>query len=58
LLEESNTSMVPPLPEQPMPNAAIVQSPPPVTQTGLTMMEQALLSEEEKMITLKNRGLA
>ena len=50
--------MVPPLPEQPMPNAAIVQSPPPVTQTGLTMMEQALLSEEEKMITLKNRGLA
>jgi hypothetical protein len=27
-------------------------------QTGLTAMEQALLSEEEKMITLKNRGLA
>jgi len=58
LLPEPDTSMVPPLPEQPMPNAAIVQSPPPVTQTGLTMMEQALLSEEEKMITLKNRGLA
>ena len=56
--QKSDTSMVPPLPEQPMPNAAIVQSPPPVTQTGLTMMEQALLSEEEKMITLKNRGLA
>jgi hypothetical protein len=24
----------------------------------LTAMEQALLSEEEKMMTLKNRGLA
>jgi len=24
----------------------------------LTMTEQALLSEEEKMMTLKNRGLA
>jgi len=57
LLPEPNTSMVPPLPEQPMPNAAIVQSPPPMTETGLTTMEQALLSEEEKMITLKNRGL-
>ncbi len=50
--------MVPPLPEQPMPNPAIVQTPPSVTQTGLTAMEQALLSEEEKMMTLKNRGLA
>jgi hypothetical protein len=26
-------------------------------QSGLTMTEQALLSEEEKMMTLKNRGL-
>ena len=58
MLEESNTSMVPPLPEQPMPNAAIVQSPPPVTQTGLTPAEQALLSEEEKMMKLRDRGLA
>jgi len=57
-LIKSKTSMIPPLPEQPMPNAAIVQSPPPVSQTGLTMTEQALLSEEEKMMTLKNRGLA
>ena len=57
LLPEPDTSMVPPLPEQPMPNAAIVQTPLPVNQTGLTMAEQALLSEEEKMITLKNRGL-
>ena len=50
--------MVPPLPEQPMPNQTIVQTPPPVSKTGLTMTEQALLSEEEKMMTLKNRGLA
>jgi len=56
--DPKKTSMVPPLPEQPMPNPAIVQTPPPVTQTGLTAMEQALLSEEEKMMTLKNRGLA
>ena len=50
--------MVPPLPEQPMPNAVCSTKSTSVTQTGLTMMEQALLSEEEKMITLKNRGLA
>ena len=56
--DPKETSMVPPLPEQPMPNPAIVQSPAPVTQTGLTPAEQALLSEEEKMMTLKNRGLA
>ena len=57
-LIKPKTSMIAPLPEQPMPNAAIVQTPPPVSQTGLTMTEQALLSEEEKMMTLKNRGLA
>ena len=57
LLPEPKTSMIPPLPEQPMPNSAIVQSPAPVTQTGLTMAEQALLSEEEKMIKLRDRGL-
>ena len=53
--------MVPPLPEQPMPNAAVVasnQAPANTMQTGLTVTEQALLSEEEKMMTLKNRGLA
>ena len=54
--EPTDTSMVPPLPEQPQPNPAIVQTPPPVNQTGLTMTEQALLSDEEKMMTLKNRG--
>ena len=57
LLPEPDTSMIPPLPEQPQPNPSIVQSPPPVTQTGLTMTEQALLSEEEKMMVLKSRGL-
>ena len=61
LLPESNTSMVPPLPEMPPPNASVVQSTPQTTpgvmQTGLTPVETALLSEEEKMITLKNRGL-
>jgi len=56
--DSTDTSMVPPLPEQPMPNPAIVQSPPPVTQTGLTPAEQALLSEEEKMMKLRDRGLA
>ena len=57
LLPEPNTSMVPPLPEQPQPNVSIVQSTPNVMQTGLTPVETALLSEEEKMIALKNRGL-
>ena len=45
-----------PLPPQPQPNPAIVQQPTPM-QTGLTPAEQALLSEEEKMIRLRNRGL-
>ena len=49
--------MVPPLPEQPQPNPAIVQTQPSVTTTGLTPAEQALLSEEERMIVLRNRGL-
>ena len=46
-----------PLPPQPQPNPAIVQKPTPMT-TGLTPAEQTLLSEEEKMIRLRNRGLA
>ena len=57
LLPESNTSMVPPLPEQPMPNVSVAQATPNVMQTGLTPTESALLSEEEKMIALRNRGL-
>ena len=58
LLPEPDTSMVPPLPEQPMPNVSLAQQTPNVMQTGLTPTESALLSEEEKMIALRNRGLA
>ena len=57
LLPEADTSMVPPLPEQPMPNVSVAQQAPNVMQTGLTPTEQALLSEEERMIALRNRGL-
>ena len=57
LLPEADTSMMPPLPEQPMPNVSVAQQTPNVMQTGLTPVETALLSEEEKMIALKNRGL-
>ena len=50
------------LPEQPMPNAQVIQTSMmptsgPMNQ-GLTMTENALLSEEEKMIRLRQRGLA
>ena len=47
--------------EMPQPNPAVVQTAqatPNVMQTGLTPTEQALLSEEERMIALRNRGLA
>ena len=54
LLPEPNTSMVPPLPEMPQPNVSVAQQTPNVMQTGLTPVETALLSEEEKMIALKN----
>ena len=46
-----------PLPPQPQPNPAVVQAPT-AMNTGLTPAEQTLLSEEEKMIRLRNRGLA
>tara|TARA_B100001173_G_scaffold308980_1_gene320369 strand:- start:2173 stop:3666 length:1494 start_codon:yes stop_codon:yes gene_type:complete len=59
LLPEVQT---PPLPMQPMPSAQILQpqpqAPGAITQNGLTPTENALLSEEEKQITLRNRGLA
>ena len=45
------------LPQQPQPNPAIIQ-PQTVMTTGLTPAERTLLSEEEKMIRLRNRGLA
>ena len=57
LLAPRETSMVPPLPEQPMPNVSVAQQTPNVMQTGLTPTEQALLSEEERMIALRNRGM-
>ena len=44
-----------------MPDSNVVQTAqasPNVMQSGLTPTESALLSEEEKMMTLKNRGLA
>jgi len=62
--EEKLTSQlptqVPPLPEQPQPNPQVVQSMPQVmglTQTGLTPTENALLSEAEKAMRLKQRGI-
>ena len=57
LLPEADTSMVPPLPETPMPNVSVAQATPNVMQTGLTPVETALLSEEEKIIKLRDRGL-
>jgi hypothetical protein len=40
-----------------MPNVSVAQQAPNVMQTGLTPTEQALLSEEERMIALRNRGM-
>ena len=47
-----------PLPQTPMPNPQVVMNQMPLTQTGLTPVENALLSEEEKQIKLRQRGLA
>ena len=54
----SEQSSVQPLPQQPMPNPQILMSQMPVSQTGLTPTENALLSEEEKQIRLRQRGLS
>ena len=58
LFEEISPS---PLPQQPMPSPAVVQTAmapaPGVTNQGLTPIENALLSEEEKQIRLRQRGL-
>ena len=50
----------PPLPLQPMPNAQVIQPQAPgnIMATGLTPVENALLSDEEKQIRLRQRGLA
>ena len=52
-----------PLPPQPMPNQQVVQPNPQVAQgnpmqNGLTATENALLSDSEKVMRLKQRGLA
>jgi hypothetical protein len=51
-----------PLPPTPMPNQQVIQTAavqaPGAMNQGLTATENALLSEEEKQITLRNRGLA
>ena len=56
LLPEVQT---PPLPPQPMPNAQVLQKQGPggTMYQGLTPAENAYLSEEEKMIRLRDRGL-
>ena len=48
------------LPLQPMPNAQVLQPQAPgnIMATGLTPVENALLSDEEKQIRLRQRGLA
>ena len=52
-------SNVQPLPPQPMPNQQVVQQPQPnMMQSGLTPTESALLNESEKVLRLKQRGLA
>ena len=53
-------TQVPPLPEQPQPNEQVINPniQPNVMEAGLTAVEQGLLSEEEKMIKLRQRGLA
>jgi hypothetical protein len=48
----------PPLPTTPMPNQQVVQTAALPVMNGLTPTENALLSEEEKMIKLRSRGIA
>jgi hypothetical protein len=60
LIRDQRSSLptnVRPLPEQPMPNQQIVQTPQPMQQ-GLTVTENGLLTDEEKAIRLRQRGLA
>jgi hypothetical protein len=57
---ERQVTQVPPLPEQPMPNPQIITPPmPQMSQLnqGLTPAESALLSEEDKQLRLRQRGL-
>jgi len=52
-------SQVQPLPQQPQPNPQVVQQQAPAMnmQNGLTMTENALLSDAEKAIRLRQRGI-
>ena len=58
---ERQVTQVPPLPPQPMPNQQVI-SPPPVQVSqlnqGLTPAESSYLSEDEKQMRLRQRGLA
>ena len=62
LINQSDPFAQSALPPTPMPSANVVQTAavqaPGVMNQGLTPTENALLSEEEKQITLRNRGLA
>jgi len=62
LQDESEPVAQVPLPETPMPSNQVLQTAqvlnPNVLESGLTTAEQALLSEEEKLIRLRLRGLA
>jgi len=62
LINQSDPFAQSALPPTPMPSAQVVQTAampaPGVMNQGLTPTENALLSEEEKQITLRNRGLA
>jgi len=49
---------VAPLPPQPQPSPQVVQKPAQPMQDGLTVTENALLSDAEKAIRLRQRGLA
>jgi hypothetical protein len=49
---------VAPLPPQPQPNPQVVQRPAQPMQQGLTVTENGLLTDEEKAIRLRQRGLA
>jgi hypothetical protein len=58
---ERQVTQVPPLPPQPMPNQQVI-SPPPVQVSqlnqGLTPAESSYLSEDEKQMRLRQRGLS
>ena len=62
-VDTSEKMPTPPLPNTPMPNQNVIQASiadqatEPLNQ-GLTNTENALLSQEEKMIRLRQRGLA